>query len=49
MNWVTGSHPTSVRFENNVSVLSELSINCAMAWVADRQVRAVLYATLAVS
>ena len=46
---VTGSNPTPVRFESNVSALSELSINCTMAWVADRQVRAMLYATLAVS
>ena len=46
---VTGSNPIPVRFESNVSALSELSINCTMAWVADRQVRAMLYATLAVS
>ena len=46
---VIGSNPTPVRFESNVSAHSELSINCTMAWVADRQVRALLYATLAVS
>ena len=46
---VTGSNPTPVRFQCNVSALSELSINCTMAWVADKQVRAILYATLAVS
>ena len=46
---VTGSNPTPVRFESTVSALSELSINCTMAWVAYRQVRAMLYATLAVS
>ena len=45
---VNGSSPT-VRFESNVSALSELSINCTMAWVAGRQFRAMLYATLAVS
>ena len=44
-----GSNPTTVRFESNVSALSELSINCTMAWVIDMQVRAILYATLAVS
>ena len=38
-----------IRFESNVSALSELSINCIIAWVADRQVRAMLYATLVVS
>ena len=46
---VTGSNPTPVRFESNISALSELSINCTMAWVADRQGRAMLYTTLAVS
>ena len=46
---VTGANRTPVRFESNVSALSELSINCIMAWVIDRQVRAMLYATLAVS
>ena len=46
---VTGSNPTPVRFESNVSALSELSINCTMAWVADRQVRAMLYANLVVT
>ena len=45
---ITGSHPIPVRFESNVSALLERSINCTMAWVADRQVRAMLYATLAV-
>ena len=29
-------HPIPVRFESNVSALSELSINCTMACVADR-------------
>ena len=28
---VTGSNPPPVRFESNVSALSELSINCTMA------------------
>ena len=28
---VTGLNPTPLRFKNNVSVLSELSINCTMA------------------
>ena len=46
---VAGSNPTPARFESNVSVLPELSTNCTMVWVADRQVRAMLYATLAVS
>ena len=46
---VTGSNPTPVHFESSVFALSELSINYTMAWVADRQVRAILYATLAVS
>ena len=46
---VIGSNPTPICFESNVSALSELSINCIMAWVADRQVRAMLYATLAAS
>ena len=46
---VTGSNPTPVIFESNVSALSELSINCTMACVVDRQVRAKLYATIAVS
>ena len=45
---VTGLNPTPVRFESNVSVLSGLSINYIMAWVADGQVRAMLCATLAV-
>ena len=46
---VTGSNPATARFESNVLALSELSSNCTMAWVTDRQVRAMLYATLAVS
>ena len=46
---VTGFNPIPVRFESNVSAFSELSINCTKAWVADRQIRAMLYATLAVS
>ena len=46
---VTGSNLTPVRFERNVSALSELSINSTVAWVADRQVRAMLCASLAVS
>ena len=46
---VPGSNPTPVRFESNISALLELSINCTVAWVADRQVRAMIYATLAIS
>ena len=47
--YLNKNYPTPVRFESNVSAHLELSINCTMAWVADRQVRAMLYATLAVS
>ena len=47
---VTGSNPTPVRFlKDSVSAFSELLINSTMAWVVERQVRAMLYAALAVS
>ena len=47
--------PTQFEFHSDALLtqgiinLWELSINCTMAWVADRQVRAMLYATLAAS
>ena len=43
---VRGSNPNPMHFEGSVLTLSELSTNCTMAWVADSQVRAMLYALL---
>ena len=46
-NWFE-SHSGAL-LKNSLSALSELSINCTMAWMADWQVRAMLCATLAES
>ena len=42
-------NPTLIHFQNRVLALSELSTSFTMAWMADRQIRTMLLATVAIS